>query len=259
MTTNLQARTEKFFDFVGGNALLVGQMLKELFRKPLYFDLLAVQIENVGAKSLPLILIVAMSVGMVMALQFGIGLQKFGANLYIPKLVSLSIIRELGPIFASLMFAARVGAGMTSEIASMVVTQQVDAMRALGTSPIKKIVIPRVLACLICLPLLCVFANAIGIFGGLVVGTFDLHLAGSFYWQKVLSTVTLTDYLSGFLKTFFFALFVAIPACYYGLNVERGTRAVGLATTRAVVTSSILILVGDYFLTKVFWVIQTWR
>lgn len=255
----MQAKTEKFLDFVGGNSLLFGQMLRQMFRKPLYLDLLVVQIQSVGVRSLPLILTVAMSVGMVMALQFGIGLNKFGASLYIPKLVSVSIIRELGPIFASLMFAARVGAGMTSEIASMVVTQQVDAIRALGTSPVKKIVVPRVLACLICLPLLCVFANAIGIFGGLIVGSLDLHLNSAFYMQKVFSTVVLSDYMSGLLKTFFFALFIAIPACYYGLNVERGTRAVGDATTRAVVTSSILILVGDYFLTKAFWIIQLWK
>ena len=255
----MTAKTEKFLDFVGGNTLLTGQMLRNLFRKPLYLDLLVVQIQSVGVRSLPLVLVVAMSVGMVMALQFGIGLQKFGAKLYIPKLVSISFIRELGPIFASLMFAARVGAGITSEIASMVVTQQIDAIRALGTSPIKKIVIPRVLACVICLPILTAFANAIGIFGGLVVGSLDLRLDAGFYWQKVFATVVLADYLSGIGKTFFFALFIAIPACYYGLNVERGTQGVGVATTRAVVTSSIMILVGDYFLTKVFWIIQSWK
>ncbi len=255
----MTAKTEKFLDFVGGNTVLTGQMLRDLFRRPLYLDLLIVQIQSVGVRSLPLVLVVAMSVGMVMALQFGIGLQKFGAKLYIPKLVSISFIRELGPIFASLMFAARVGAGITSEIASMVVTQQIDAIRALGTSPIKKIVIPRVLACVICLPILTAFANAIGIFGGLVVGSLDLRLDAGFYWQKVFSTVVLADYLSGIGKTFFFALFIAIPACYYGLNVERGTQGVGVATTRAVVSSSIMILVGDYFLTKVFWIIQSWR
>ncbi len=255
----MTARTEKFLDFVGGNSLLTGKVARDLFRKPLYLDLLIVQIQSVGMRSVPLILTVAMAVGMVMALQFGIGLEKFGAKLYIPKLVAVSFVRELGPIFASLMFAARVGAGITSEVASMVVTQQVDAIRALGTSPIKKIVIPRVLACVICLPLLCAFANAIGIFGGMVVGSLDLRLNAGFYWQKVLATVVLADYLSGVGKTVFFALFIAIPACYYGLNVERGTQGVGVATTRAVVTSSIMILVGDYFLTKLFWIIQSWK
>lgn len=244
---------------VGQNVLLSRQILRELFNKPFYLDMLMVQLYQIGVKSIPIVLVVAGSVGMVMALQFGIGLEKFGGKLYIPKLVSVSIVRELAPAFASLLFAARVGAGITSEVASMVVTQQVDAMRALGTSPIKKIVIPRVLACLIALPLLTVFANFIGITGGMVVGVFDLGLDFGYYVQKVKVSVTLSDYFSGLGKTFFFALFVSIPSCYFGLNSQRGTKGVGLATTSAVVVSSILILVGDYFLTKFFWIFESWK
>ncbi len=255
----MTARTSRFFNFVGGNANLTRDIYRELFNRPFYFDLLTSQILSVGVRSLPLIIAVAITVGMVMALQFGIGLEKFGGKLYIPKLVSVSIIRELGPIFASLMFAARVGAGITSEIASMVVTQQVDAIRALGTSPIKKIIIPRVLACLIALPLLTVIANGIGLFGGLVVGTIDLNLNSGFYLQKIQASVTLADFFSGFGKTIFFSFFVSIPACFYGLNVERGTRGVGIATTQAVVTASILIFLGDYFLTKFFWIFESWK
>jgi len=255
----MTARAEKFFTFVGGTSQLFGQFLREVTRRPFYFHLLIQQIQSIGVRSLPLIFTVAASVGMVMALQFGIGLEKFGGKLYIPKLVSVSIIRELGPIFASLMFAARVGAGITSEVASMVVTQQIDAIRALGTSPIKRIVVPRILACLICLPLLSIIANSVGVLGGMLVGTFDLRLDPGFYWQKIFVSVILADYLSGFGKTFFFAMFVALPSCYYGLNVERGTQGVGIATTRAVVTSSILILVGDYFLTKFFWIFESWK
>ena len=179
--------------FLGGNAALTRQILSDLFRRPLYFDLVLAQVYHIGVKSLPLIAIVSGSVGMVMALQFGIGLEKFGGKLYIPKLVTISIIREMGPVFASLMFAARVGAGITSELGSMVVTQQIDAIRALGTSPIKKIVIPRVLACLITLPLLSVFANVIGVTGGLVVGATDLGLDPNFYFQKIRTTITLSD------------------------------------------------------------------
>lgn len=242
----------------GGSAVLFYTSFRELFSRPFYFRLLIDQIYLVGVKSLPLVLVTALSTGMVMALQFGLGLEKFGGKLYVPKIVSLSIVREMGPVFTSLMLAARVGAGITSEIGSMAVTQQIDAIRALGTSPLKKIVIPRVLACLIALPLLSTFANAVGIYGGMYVGTHDLGLDREFYMQKVFQTITLADYMSGFGKTFFFALFISVTACYYGLNVKGGTRGVGNATTHSVVTSSIFILVGDYFLTKFFWMIEQW-
>jgi phospholipid/cholesterol/gamma-HCH transport system permease protein len=255
----MNTRTLRFFKFVGGNALLTRDISREIWVRPFYFDLLVGQIWAVGVRSLPLIFAVAISVGMVMALQFGIGLEKFGGKLYIPKLVSVSITRELGPIFASLMFAARVGAGITAEVASMVVSQQIDALRALGTSPVKKIIIPRVLACLIALPLLTVIANTIGLLGGLIVGNLDLNLNAWFYLQKIQSSVTLADFFSGFGKTVVFSLFVSIPSCYFGLHVQRGTRGVGLATTEAVVTSSMLIFLGDYFLTKFFWIIESWK
>lgn len=247
-----------FLQFLGGSALLATQVFGEVWRRPLYFRLVMEQIYQIGVRSTPLVIITAASTGMVMALQFGLGLEKFGGKLYIPKIVSLSIVREMGPVFASLMFAARIGAGITSEIGSMAVTQQIDAIRALGSSPIKKIVIPRVIAAFIALPLLVAAANAIGIYGGMLVGVYELGLDGEFYMQKVYSTITLADYMSGFGKTFFFALFVSITACYFGLNVKGGTQGVGIATTKSVVTSSIFILVGDYFLTKLFWVFEQW-
>ncbi|MBY0453088.1 MAG: ABC transporter permease, partial [Bdellovibrionaceae bacterium] len=158
----------------------------------------------------------------------------------------------------SLMLAARVGAGMASEIGSMVVTQQIDAIRALGTSPIKKIVLPRILACLIIVPLLVVFANILGNLGGWIVGTSELGIDAQFYYRRVLDTATLKDYLAGIAKTFFFALFIAVPSCYYGLTVRNGTQEVGMATRKAVVTASLLILIGDFFLGKVFWMLEKW-
>lgn len=252
-----ESRAE-IFRLFGGTTLLSKQVVSELVRPPLYFRLVTEQIYQVGLQSLPLVFVTAASTGMVMALQFGLGLEKFGGKLYIPKIVSLSIVREMGPVFSCLMLAARVGAGITSEIGSMTVTQQIDAIRALGTSPIKKIVIPRVLACVIAIPLLCAAANFVGIIGGLMVGQNDLGLDPIFYVQKVLQTLTVADFLSGFLKTPVFALVIAINACYFGLNVKGGTQGVGSATTRSVVTSSITILVGDYFLTKFFWMFEQW-
>lgn len=241
------------FQFVGGLGYLTRDICKELFKGRFYWRLLSEQIYQIGLRSLPLIIITSVSIGMVMALQFGLGLEKFGGKLYVPKLLAVTILREMGPVFTSLMIAARVGAGIASEIGSMVVTQQVDAIRALGTSPIKKIVIPRVLACLITLPILVSIANVVGNAGGLFVGSFELNLDPNFYFLKIMSTSDVKDYLSGFGKTIFFSLFIAIPSCYFGLNVQNGTKEVGIATTKAVVISSIFILVGDFFLSKLFW------
>ena len=250
--------TLTWFEFFGGAYFLSVQVLREVWRRPFYFRLVMEQVYLIGVKSLPLILVTGGSIGMVMTLQFGLGLEKFGGKPYVPKIVSLSIVRELGPVFTSIMIAARIGAGITSEIGSMTVTQQIDAIRALGTSPIKKIVIPRVLGCLISLPLLVAFANAIGIYGGMVVGYQDLGLDQEFYMQKVYQTILVADYVSGFAKSFFFALFISLTACYYGLTVSGGTKGVGTATTKSVVTSSIFIFIGDYFLTKLFVVFESW-
>lgn len=238
--------------FIGGYGQLTKQVVSELWRTKLEWRLFADQIFQIGSRSMPLIMITALSTGMVMSLQFGIGLAKFGGAPYVPKIVSLSILREMGPVFTSLMVAARVGAGMASEIGSMVVTQQVDAIRALGTSPIRKIVIPRVLGCLVCLPLLAALANIIGVLGGMIIGVTELRLDAGFYAQKVMTTLTLEDLFSGIGKCVFFSIFISITACYFGLNVKEGTKEVGLATTKAVVVSSIMVLVGDFFLTKLF-------
>src|SRR5580704_3294316 len=205
---------------LGGVSLLSKQILTELVRPPFYPRLITEQVYQIGIRSIPLVFITAGSTGMVMALQFGLGLEKFGGKLYIPKIVSISIVREMGPVFTCLMLAARVGAGITSEIGSMTVTQQIDAIRALGTSPIMKIVIPRVLAALISIPLLIAFANMIGIIGGLIVGVNDLRLDPLFYIQKVFATVTLHDYFAGFCKTPVFAILISLTGCYYGLNVK---------------------------------------
>lgn len=256
MVAHFKQKFDDHFVQLGGMYYLCRQVTRETFRGKFYWPLLADQIYNVGVKSLPLVIITAVSTGMVMSLQFGLGLEKFGGKLYVPKLVAVTILREMGPVFTSLMIAARIGAGFASEIGSMVVTQQIDAIRALGTSPIKKIVIPRVLACLIALPILTALSNVVGNVGGMLIGSTELNLDQDYYLIKVLSTVDLYDYLSGYFKTYFFALFIAIPACYFGLNVRNGTKEVGLATTKAVVVASILILVGNYFLSKFFWILE---
>jgi phospholipid/cholesterol/gamma-HCH transport system permease protein len=244
--------------FLGGASLLFKNSVSEFRRRPVYFGLIIEQVHQIGVKSFPLVAATALSTGMVMALQFGYGLEQFGGKLYVPKVVSLSIVRELGPVFTSLMLAARVGAGIASEIGSMKVTQQIDAIRALGTSPIKKVVIPRIIATFISLPVLTVLANTIGILGCILVCATELGIDPQFSIQKVASTVVIKDYVEGLLKTFVFSFLISVPSCYFGLTTSAGTRGVGIATTKAVVVSSILIVLSDFFLSKLLWIITRW-
>lgn len=249
---------EDLVHFVGGLGLLTKDVVKKTFNGKVYYKLIIEQIYQVGNRSFLLVVITASFTGMVMSLQYGLGLEKFGGKMYVPRLVATTIFREMGPVFTSLILAARVGAGFASEIGSMVVTQQVDAIRALGTDPIKRIVIPRVIACLFALPILVTVADIVGNLGGLFVGVTELKLDANFYFIKGLDSSHLKDYLPGFGKAIFFALFISLPACYFGINVKNGTKEVGIATTKAVVTSSMLILVGDFFLTKFFYLIEKW-
>ena len=239
------------FRHLGGMAHLTRDVFKELFTPPYYFGLTAEQIVVIGVQSLLLVAITGITSGAVMTLQFGYGLEKFGGKPYIPKVLGLSIVREMGPVFTSLMVAGRMGSGIAAEIGSMRVTQQIDAIRALGTSPIKRIVIPRLLAMMICLPLLTLFADLIGIFAGALLGL-DIGINFEFFISRAFEGLVFNDYFSGPVKTLFFGVFIVIIACYRGLNTEGGTRGVGDSTTWVVVYSSIAIMIGDFFLTKLF-------
>jgi phospholipid/cholesterol/gamma-HCH transport system permease protein len=254
----MKAKLLNFLEVVGTFHFFVQEMFLQFRKAKNLWSLTAEQIYHIGYKSLPLVLIAAAATGMVMTLQFGLGLSRFGGTLYVPRIVTLSIFREMGPVFTGLMLVARVTAGMTSEIGSMAVTQQLDALRALGTSPIQKIVLPRVLACLIVVPILVGIANAVGFLGGLFVGVQELNLDPMFYTLKALDNLRPGDYLSGFGKSIFFALFISLPACHYGMRVTEGTRGVGQATTKAVVLGAVLILIGDFFLTKFFYILEMW-
>jgi phospholipid/cholesterol/gamma-HCH transport system permease protein len=236
---------------IGGITILTKQTFQELFTRPFYLDLTAEQIVVMGLESLLLVCITGITCGAVMTLQFGYGLEKFGGKLYIPKVMGMSMVREMGPVFTSLMIAGRMGSGMAAEIGSMKVTQQIDAIRALGTSPIKRIVIPRLLAMLICLPLLTLLADLCGMVAGMLVGL-ELHLGASFFWTKAFEGLVWNDYWTGTAKTIFFGFFIAMIACYRGLNTEGGTRGVGNSTTWVVVAASISVFVSDFFLTKLF-------
>ncbi len=241
-----------FFAFVGGVATLSVQTVIKFLRSRLDFFALIYQIEAIGNKTFVLVALVSIFTGMVMALQLSVGLGRFGLKLYIGQVIGLTIVRELGPVLSSLMMAARVGAGITAELGSMVVTEQVLAIEAMGASPITKLVLPRVLACVISAPLLAVMGDIVGILGGMTITMTEAGITGRFYLDQILKTVVLEDFLVGVVKTFFFGFFIAIIACYQGLNTTGGTEGVGKATTQAVVYSSLTIFITDFFLTKLF-------
>jgi phospholipid/cholesterol/gamma-HCH transport system permease protein len=252
LARKLGSQTLEILRFAGGFGMLSMEIFRELFRGPFYFSLVVDQLFFMGVRSFMLAAVTGLATGSVMALQFGYGLARFGGKLYIPTIVSLSILREMGPVFTSLLVAGRIGSGIASEVGSMQVTQQIDAMRALGTSPVKKIVIPRVLACLIALPILTLFADYIGIFGAMAVCVKELGINSEYFVTKAVTSAGMTDLVNGLLKTLVYAYFLSVTACWKGLNTKGGTQGVGNTTTWVVVTSSIFIMIADFFLSKLF-------
>jgi phospholipid/cholesterol/gamma-HCH transport system permease protein len=240
--------------------ILAWNALRFIFARPFYGGDLVQQMDAIGVQSLGIVLLTGFFTGMVLALQSAVQLQTFGASMYMGRLVSASMIRELGPVLAGLMVAGRVGSGIAAQLGSMKVTEQIDALNTLGTDPIKKLVTPRVLAALIMLPVLTIINDFVGIVGGNLIAQFYLDVPTSLYWRTVWEQVasdgfTLrfipNDFIQGLSKPFLFGGIISITACYFGLNTTGGTEGVGVSTTRTVVTSSILILVLDYFLTQI--------
>jgi len=237
---------EAFGDF----SLLAVQTVRAAARPRFPWRATLQQFEAIAVRSTPIVALTALFTGMVLALQTAFALSRFGAKPYVGSIVGLAIVRELGPVLAALMVGGRVGAGITSELGSMAVTEQVDAIRAMGADPVQKLVLPRVLAATIGLPMLTASAIVLGVFGGLLVADLEYAIAPSFYLQTVTTTVTIGDFFAGVIKTFFFGWIIAMVGCFIGLSTTGGTEGVGRATTRAVVVASIGVLVSDFFLTK---------
>ena len=243
---------------------LAGRATRFVFARPFYWRDLLVQMDRIGVGSAPIAVLTGLFTGMVLALQSSVELGKFGADVYIGNLVGASMVRELGPVLAGLMVAGRIGSGIAAELGSMQVTEQIDALQSFGTDPIKKLVTPRVLAGLSMLPILTLITDAVGILGGLLIAVFKIGIPADAYLRGVWSTLAESgfilgffprDLVSGLLKPVAFGGIITVTGCYYGLNTTGGTEGVGLATTRAVVTSSVLILVADYFLTQLLLVL----
>jgi phospholipid/cholesterol/gamma-HCH transport system permease protein len=241
-----------FLDELGEVGLLTRDFFRYLVRRPFEGGLLLDQLEAVGVRSVNVVNLTAIFSGMVLALQMGQFLAKFGAKIYVSRIMGLSLLREMGPVLSALMVAARVGAGITAELGTMKVTEQIDAMRSLATSPIKKLVVPRVLATVIMMPILTVLADAVGLFGGLVISVTQLGVSADYFYSSLIQNVRLEDLLSGLGKSVFFGFEISIIACCKGLSATGGADGVGRATTSAVVAASITVLISDFFLTKFF-------
>lgn len=226
--------------------------LSALFKRPRYVREMAYQMDVVGPGSIPIILLTGLFTGMVLALQSSVQLQVFGATMYVGKLVSLSMVRELGPVLSALMVAGRVGSGIAAEIGSMKDTEQIDAMMVEGTDPIKRLVVPRLAACVVMLPLLTIISDAVGLFGGYLIASLNLGIDPTFYWSSSFESLRYKDLVPGLFKPAFFGFIIAMVGCYRGLTTHGGTVGVGRSTTESVVYSSILILASDFFITKFF-------
>jgi len=240
---------------MGELSLLMGRTLYYSFTPPLKSYRILSQAKRVGPGSFFISSLVAFFIGMIMALQMAYLMLEMSAEIYIPSVVAVSLTRELAPVLTALIVAGRVGAGITAEIGSMTVTEQVDALRAFGVNPVKYLVVPRFLGLVIMLPVLTVFADLIGMMGGFVICVYKLYISPTLYFSMIIDALTVKDIVTGLVKTIFFGGIIALVGCHQGLNVESGAEGVGRSTTISVVISFILIIMADCFFTTLFYFI----
>ncbi len=241
-----------FMGAAGRLTLFAATGISHCVRPPFYPRLVARQMVDIGYYSLPVVGMTGLFAGMVLALQSHTGFSRFSAESAIPAVVVVSITRELGPVLTGLMVAGRIGASMAAEIGTMRVTEQIDALVTLSTSPFKYMVAPRLIAGVTMLPLLVLVADIIGVMGGYLVGVNKLGFNGAAYISATWQTFELLDVISGLVKAAAFGLIIALMGCYHGYHSQRGAQGVGAAATNAVVSASILILVTNYFITELF-------
>jgi phospholipid/cholesterol/gamma-HCH transport system permease protein len=246
----LEAFTKSALLEVQEYVLLIGKFMRSLVTRPFYYRDVIEQFEAIGVGSLTVVLLTGMFTGMVLALQSGFTLDQFGARSMVGRLVSASIIKELGPVLTGLMVAGRVGSGIAAELGSMMVTDQIAALRALGTDPVRKLVVPRILAGLVMVPLLTIIASGIGMVGGWIVTYSILRVASSVYWNAVVQGLYIQDVWMGLIKPFFLGFTIVSIGCHVGLRTKGGTQGVGRATTNAVVASSVAVIAVDYLVTQ---------
>jgi phospholipid/cholesterol/gamma-HCH transport system permease protein len=245
----LKSPVQTFQNFIR----LSGLAFRGVFRKPYYWDDIFIQMDLIGIGSLPVVILTGFFSGAVMALQMSRALLRYGATNQVGYIVSLTLVREMGPVLTALMVAGRNSSGMASELGSMKVTEQIDAMRALGTDPVLKLVKPRLIATAFVLPLLTIIADFCGLVGGYVVACIMLQLTqGSQYWESAWRTLQYNDIAQGLLKPFCFAIVLSLVGCYYGMQTTGGTQGVGRSTTQAVVVASVWVVVLTFIISRIF-------
>ncbi|MEC7984466.1 MAG: ABC transporter permease [Myxococcota bacterium] len=240
----------RLLETFGSLVILSLDTLKEVFKRPFEFQLIIDQLAKGGVDSWSITVLTSFFTGLVIASQFAIGLEPFGASMYTGSLVSLGIVRELGPVLTALLVGGRVGAGFTAELGTMSVTEQIDAIRCLGANPIRKLVMPRVVAMTFVMPLLTILADLIGCLGGALISIFEVGVTTSYAFAQMVESIGIQDVIHGLIKSAFFGYFIAIIACWVGMNARGGAESVGKSTTNTVVYISVTILIADFFLTR---------
>ena len=222
--------------------------IANLFSRPIYFRDILLQMDRIGVDSSTIIVLTGFFTGAVLAIQSEAALRRYGAVSLTGQLVALTLIRELGPVLSALMIAGRIGSGIASELGSMVVSEQINAMRALGTDPTRRLVTPRMVACVTMLPLLTIICNAVGMGGGWVIARYKLLISSSQYWSDAMNALQFSDFFGSLVKPLVFGFIISMTGCYVGLRTYGGTEGVGRSTTQAVVSSSVLVITADFFL-----------
>ena len=244
----LKRPVAEFQDFL----VLSGRALVDVFRVPHYWDDVFMQMDIIGVGGLPMVLLIGFFSGLVLTMQMSRALSAYGAVDQVGPIVMLTLVRELGPVLTAVMVAGRSASGIASELGSMKVSEQIDAMRALGTDPIQNLVTPRMIATAVMLPLLTIVADLIGMLGGFLIAFFTLRLTPSQYWTPAYQILEYNDLVQGLLKPFVFAFVIALVGCYYGMQTSGGTQGVGRATTQAVVVTCVCIFVLDALIGRIF-------
>ncbi|NOK12369.1 MlaE family ABC transporter permease [Corallococcus exercitus] len=248
---SLKERLRERMESLGALSVMTGQVFSRAVRPPYDWAGLIFHTESLGVRSLPIALLTATFAGLVISLQFGYFLARFGVQYTVGRVVILTLFRELAPVLTALTVGARIGSGIAAELGSMTVTEQVDAIRALGADPLRKLVVPRVFACLLVLPVLTVFSDVVGLVGGALVVRSQYGISLDQFFQGALDAVLMGDFVSGVIKGAVFGLIIGLVGCFKGLAVEGGTEGVGRATTQTVAITSVTVCLADFFITKI--------
>jgi phospholipid/cholesterol/gamma-HCH transport system permease protein len=257
MTAALGRHAREALAWYGGLGLLTAQVGRNLALPRAYLALVGREIDAIGVKSLTVALTAALFTGMVLALQTAVNMARFGAENYVGPVVALSILRELGPVLTAILVGGKVASGITAELGSMKVTEQIDALRAIGVNYIQRLIVPRIMAALLVFPLVTVLADAVGLVGGMLIVVFERDVDAYLYWNTIAYWVVLRDFLTGIFKSIVFGALVTLIGCYNGLSTTGGTEGLGRSTTATVVQVAMGVIISDFFLTKLllilFW------